>query len=139
MCGYKSKTSHKAGKRIMAGVAVAGVTAMTVVLAACGPSKGSAALHADASSSAVKNSAQTTTQLLGVPSNPVGQVAYAHQLMTHNGRVAIENKVGIPPKNRSAFEAAVLGAAEKTNLTSKGNRETFLEVTLPGIVKQYQN
>jgi hypothetical protein len=59
--------------------------------------------------------------------------------MTHNGRVAIENKVGIPPKNRSAFEAAVLGAAEKTNLTSKGNRETFLEVTLPGIVKQYQN
>lgn len=110
--------------------------AVGVALAACGPSH--TALHADASSSAVKNSTQTVGQLLGVPSSPVGQVAYAHQLLTHNGRVAIENKVGIPPRNRSAFEAAVLGAAEKTNLTSKGNRETFLEVTLPALVKQYQ-
>jgi hypothetical protein len=136
MCGFEFK-NKKTGKRVVAGIALAGVTAMTVVLAACGPGH-SAALHADASSSAVKNSAQTTTQLLGVPSNPVGQVAYAHQLLTHNGRVAIENKVGIPPKNRSAFEAAVLGAAEKGHLTNKGDRTTFLEVTLPKLVKQYQ-
>ena len=116
----------------------AAVIGMVWVLAACGPSH-TASLHADASSSAVKNGATTTTQLLGVPSNPVGQVAYVHQLMTHSGRTAIENKVGIPPKNRSAFEAAVLGAAEKTNLMNKGNRSTFLEVTLPALVKQYQN
>jgi len=138
MCGYTRKSS-KRNKTIGGVLAVGAATALTVVLAACGPSGGSAALHADASSSAVKNSAETTTQLLGIPSNPVGQVAYAHQLLTHNGRVAIENKVGIPPKNRSAFEAAVLGAAEHTNLTSKGNRDTFLEVTLPALVKKYQN
>lgn len=139
MCGYtkRDKTNHKTGKRVLAGVALAGVTALTVGLAACSPAK-SSALHADASSSAVKNSTQTVGQLLGVPSNAVGQVAYVHQLLTHNGRVAIENKVGIPPKNRSAFEAAVLGAAEKGHLTSKGDRTTFLEVTLPALVKQYQ-
>jgi hypothetical protein len=139
MCGYTfNKPSRKTGKRVVAGLALAGVTALTVGLAACSPSH-SAALHADATSSAVKNNSQTVGQLLGVPSNPVGQVAYVHQLMTSSGRAAIENKVGIPPKNRSAFEAAVLGAAEKTNLTSKGNRETFLEVTLPALVKKYQN
>ena len=133
MCNY-----GKRGKRILAGVALAGVTALTVGLAACSPAK-SSALHADANSTAVKSQTQTATQLLGVPSNPVGQVAYVHQLLTHSGRVAIETRVGIPPKNRSAFEAAVLGAAEKTNLTSTGNRHTFLEVTLPKLVKQYQN
>jgi len=130
-------TNSKGGnmnKKIIAGViASAGIG----LLAACSPQH-STALHADASSSAVKNNAETAGQLLGVPNNPVGQVAYIHQLLTHNGRVAIENKVGIPPRNRDAFEAAVLGAAEKTNLTNKGNRTTFLEVTLPALVKQYQ-
>ena len=139
MCGYTKKKTHKTGKRVLAGVAIAGVTALTVGLAACSPAKSSSALHADANSTAVKSQTQTATQLLGVPSNPVGQVAYVHQLLTHSGRVAIETRVGIPPKNRSAFEAAVLGAAEKTNLTSTGNRHTFLEVTLPKLVKQYQN
>lgn len=128
----------KTGKRIIAGVAVAGVAALTVGLAACSPAK-TTSLHADASSSAVKSQAMTAQQLLGVPSNPVGQIAYAHQLLTHNGRVAIADKVGIPPKNRSAFEAAVLGAAEKTNLANSRDRDLFLGKTLPALVKQYQN
>lgn len=139
MCGYtrKTKTNHKTGKRVLAGVALAGVTALTVGLAACSPAK-TTTLHVNPSSSAVKSNAATAQQVLGIPSNPVGQVAYVHQLLTHNGRVAVENKVGIPGSNRSAFEAAVLGAAEHTNLANSGNRATFLEVTLPALVVKYQ-
>jgi len=72
-------------KKILAGIiASAGVG----LVAACGPNH-STALHADVKNSAVQNAAQVEKQRLGIPSNPVGQIAYAHQLLTSSAVVAI--------------------------------------------------
>lgn len=141
MCGYvkdQNKSSRKTRKGVLVGAGVLAATVATVVLAACSPQH-STALHADVKSSGVQNAAQVEKQRLGIPSSSLGQIEYAHNLLTPAGRHAVEIKAGIPAKNRQAFEAAVLGAAESGHLGNAGNRTTFLEVTLPALALKYQN
>lgn len=116
-----------------AGLSFAGI-GIAVSAVACSPhSSSSTDHHITASQSATaKNLAKC------LPAGALQQIALAKSLSTHAGRENLINACGIPAKNKDAFEASVLSAAESGHLTTSSGRDTFFNVTLPHLIEVNQ-
>lgn len=120
-------------KRIIVGL-LAGI-ALIVGIAACTPAKTTVHVNASESAAAKSNAAALAKCL---PQSPLAQIQMAQSLTTHSGRETLEDKCGIPPAHKQAFEASVLSAAESGHLTTSAGRTAFFSVTLPKIVEENQ-
>lgn len=127
-------------------LAAAIATPLLVGAAACHSSNGAlSAPQAKASVSALASvpgaDAQAILIRAGVPVNgsPAQQIAFGKAMLTKSGRDNLVKKLEIPPANKDAFEAAVLGAAEHSHLATHTGRVTFFDTTLPNLVNQYQS
>jgi predicted alpha/beta hydrolase family esterase len=112
--------------------------------AACGTVHSTVPPQAKASIQGLANvpgaDAQSILIRAGVPihGTPAQQIAFGKAMLVKANRQALAQKLAIPAQNKSAFQAAVLGAAEHGHLSTHQGRVTFFDVTFPNLVKQYQ-
>jgi hypothetical protein len=118
-----------------AAISLAGV-GIAIGAVACGPGHSTSLKVSASQSAAAKANAKDLTKC--IPSGSLQQIELAKSLSTHSGRETLINMCGIPAKNKTAFEAAVLSAAETGHLTTSSGRSTFFNVTLPQIIEKYQ-
>jgi len=69
--------------------------------------------------------------------SPAAQIAFGKAMLTKANRHALAQKLKIPPQNQAAFEAAILGLAEQSNLLTHDGRVAFVN-GLANLVRQYQ-
>lgn len=118
-----------------ASISLAGI-AIAVGAAACNSPHNSAATsdhHITASQSAT---AKDLTKCL--PTGGVQQIELIKSLSSQSGRDALISKCGIPAKNKTAFEAGVLTAAESGHLNTSSGRSVFFNDTVPQLIEKYQ-
>jgi hypothetical protein len=119
-------------------VAAAAVTG----LAACGSSYGSGSSSYQQLTPQERALASADAKALAakcIPTSAAAQIKLAASLKSRPGRVALEDKCGVPPANKAAFEADVLSAVEHGHLTKGASyRKVFFTVTLPKIVEENQ-
>lgn len=116
---------------------VVAAAAFTAALAGCHSGSSS---HPAASLAVRSGEAQARTYLSKcIPSSGVGQVNLGRKLLTKDGRKAFGECLAIPKDQRSAFEGALLAAAEHVKWSDKTQRTTFFTVTAPGLAEHYRN
>lgn len=119
-------------------VGIAGVAAVAA-LAGCGGHSGSSA-KVDATSSAVQAGEKDANTYLKscIPSSGIGQVELGRKLLTKGGRKSFSECLAIPKANRTAFEGALLTAAEKVKWSDSAQRDAFFTGTLPALAEKYR-
>lgn len=116
----------------------AAAAVLAAALAGCQSSSSSS--HPAASLAVRSGEAQARTYLSKcIPSSGIGQVNLGRKLLTKDGRKAFGECLAIPKDQRSAFEGALLTAAEHVKWKDKKQRIQFFTVTAPALAEHYRN
>lgn len=118
----------------------AAALAVVASITACSATTSGPGAHAVATSTAVKAGEKDASTYLQtcIPKGGVAQVNLARKLLTSGGRKNFSECLAIPKANRTAFEGALLTAAEKVKWSSKSQRDAFFTTTAPALAEHYR-